>query len=157
MLTGCLFENRVGVRILGDTSDLISLHKTVRKITVVIVDYELKDTSVSNLLVDFLENIEKAIHRNQTVSDGFESSWTELLIISRLLRLLSGYVVTDELDEINMLLLEYIIGKTISPANEQEYTGLNNYIEQEFLCVNIKQFIKSFDCIINKKHTYEKH
>lgn len=157
MLTGCLFENRVSVRILGDTSDLISLHKTVRRITVVIVDYELNDTSVSNLLVDFLENIEKAIYKNLTVSEGFESSWTELLMISRLLRLLSGYVVTDELDEINMLLLEYIIGKTISPANEQEYIGLNNYIEQEFLCVNIKQFIRSFDCIINKKNTYEKH
>lgn len=144
MLTGCLFENGVKVRIIGDTSDLISLHETVRKITVVTVDYELKDTSVSNLLVDFLEN-------------GFESSWIELLMISRLLRLLSGYVVTDELDEVNMLLLEHIIRKTISPANEQEYTAFNNYIEQEFLCVNIKQFVKSFDCMINKKHIYEKH
>lgn len=144
MLTGCLFENGVKVRVIGDTSDLISLHETVRKITGVTVDYELKDTSVSNLLVDFLEN-------------GFESSWIELLMISRLLRLLSGYVVTDELDEVNMLLLEHIIRKTISPANEQEYTALNNYIEQEFLCVNIKQFVKNFDCIINKKHIYEKH
>nr|WP_068892586.1 hypothetical protein [Pedobacter panaciterrae] len=168
MLTGCLFENRVGVKLLGDTSDLISLHKTVRKITLVIVDYELEDTDVSNILVDFLENIEKAytgiaiseektIHRNQAIYYGFQSSWTELLMVSSLLRLLSEYVVTDELDDINMRLLEYIIRETTSSINKQEYIAINSYIEKGALRVSIKQFIKGFDAMINNKFTYEKH
>lgn len=156
MLTGCLFNNGVGVKILGDTSDLISLHRTVHKVTILIVDYELEDTEVSNLLVDFLECLEKAytgaalceeklIHKNRAVCYGFEISWIELLMVSNLLRYLSEYLVTDELDEINMRLLEYITRKTISSVSEEEYLIISNYLGKRFSCVNIKQFIKSFN------------
>lgn len=175
MLTGCLFENGGGVKILGDTSDLISLHKTVRKITMVIVDYELEDTDVSNLLVDFLENIERAytgaaiaeeklILKNQTIYYGFESSWIELLITSSLLRSLSDYVVTDELDEINMRLLEYITRRTTSTISKEEHLIINDYLGKSFSCINIKQFIKTFACSLqsfknatNQTSLNEKH
>lgn len=157
MLTGCLFENRVGVKIFGDTSDLISLHKTVRKITMVIVDYELDNTNVSNLLVDFLEDIEKAIHRNKGMYYGFQSPWIDLLIVSSLLRSLSEHTVTDDMDKINMHLLEYIIEQTALSVNKQDYIAIINYIEKGVLCVGVKQFVKGFDAIINNKYSYEKH
>jgi len=169
MLTGCLFNNGAEVKILGDTSDLISLHRTVHKVTMLIVDYELEDTEVSNLLVDFLECLEKAytgaalreeklIHKNRAVGYGFEISWIELLIVSNLLRYLSEYVVTDELDEINMRLLEYITRKTISTVSEEEYLVITNYLGKRFSCVNIKQFIKSFSCNVQnfrRRSTYD--
>ncbi|NRF41451.1 DUF6904 family protein [Pedobacter foliorum] len=157
MLTGCLFNNGAGVKILGDTSDLISLHRTVHKVTMLIVDYELEDTEVSTLLVDFLECLEKAytgvalreekiIHKNRVVCYGLEISWIELLMVSNLLRYLADYVVTDELDEINMRLLEYITRKTIATVSEEEYQIISNYLGKRFSYVNIKQFIKSFSC-----------
>ena len=161
MLTGCLFKNGAGVKILGDTSDLISLHRTVHKVTILVVDYELEDTEVSNLLVDFLESVEKAytgvalreeklIHKNRIVCYGFEISWIELLMISRLTRCLSDYVVIDELDDINMQLLEYITRTTLSMVSEEEYLIISNYLGKRFSCVNIKQFIKSFNCSVQK-------
>ncbi|WP_316811619.1 DUF6904 family protein [Pedobacter heparinus] len=155
MLKGCLFENGSGVRISAELSDLTALHCTVRKILSVVVDYEMEDTDTSNLLVDFLEKIEQAylgkelimksvVQHKDVVQYGFTCNWIELLMINSLLRSLSEYAVTDELDDINMQLLEYLCRKAISGIDKDNTTGIYQYIGKRFACLNIRYFIAHF-------------
>jgi hypothetical protein len=155
MLKGCLFENGLGIRLTGDPLDLTALHTTVRKILTVVVDYELQDTDTSNLLVDFLEKIERAysgkelreklfVQRKECTYYGFGCTWIELLMINSLLRSLSDYAVIDDLDEINMQLLEYLCRKALSCIDSKDSIGIHHYIGKRFACLNIKHFIAHF-------------
>ncbi|MDR6781820.1 hypothetical protein ABIE26_001692 [Pedobacter africanus] len=156
MLKGCLFENGSGVKLLGELSDLNALHCTVRKITSVMVDYGLTDTAASTLLVDFLEKIETAYSgkglTEQAVFQhtvftyyGFSCTWMELLMINSLLRSLADYTATDERDDVNMLLLEYLIRKAVSQLDKEELSGIHHYIGKPFVCLNIRHFIAQFN------------
>ena len=155
MLKGCLFENGSGVKLLGELSDLKTLHHTVRKVMGVVVDYELSSTAASALLVDFLEKIEGAysgrglkeqavIQHTDYTYYGFTCSWMELLMINSLLRSLADYAVTDELDDVNMLLLEHLIRKAVVHMDREDVSGIRHYIGKPFVCLDIRHFITNF-------------
>ena len=152
MLKGYLFENGLGLRLSGDVSDLTALHCTIRKVVSVIVDYELRDTAVSNLLIDFLEKIERAysgtefteqliLQNKECTHYGFGCSWMELLMVNGLLRSLADYVVMDELDDINLLVLEYLIRKAVLETDKQEVSLIQHYIGKRLVCLNIRSFL----------------
>lgn len=156
MLKGCLFENGAGLELWGELSDLNTLHYTVRKMMSVVVDYELADTAASALLVGFLEKIEGAYSgrglKEQTAFQhtgytcyGFVCSWMELLMVSSLLRSLADYTITNELDDVNMLLLEGMLRKAVSHPDRGDLSAVHHYIGKPFACRNIRHFIRHFN------------
>jgi len=156
MLKGCLFENGLGMCFYGDPSDLNSLHVTVRKILTVVVDYDLEDTDVSILLVGFLEKIEQGYSgigltgislsiKGKQMPYCFGCSWIELLTINGLLRTIEDYADTDELDQVNMLLLEYLLAKETSRMEVEDAAIINRCIGRKFSYLSIKQFIADFN------------
>lgn len=156
MLTANLYTNKTIIKILGEVSDLKGLHETVRKIMLVVVDYEIGDTHVSDLLVSFLEKIELAYIRNE----GLAVHWTEILMVSSLLRALAGYTVMDDQDEVNLLLLESFTADAVSLADEEAPAEIIRQIKELFNFRSIRQFIACFSCgsihFLPKRYFYER-
>jgi len=156
MLTAKLYTHRTVLSIQGDVSDLKELHETVRKIMLVVADYELQDTHVSNLLVRFLEKIELAYIRN----GGLTVHWVEILMVSSILRALSEYAVMEGSDEVNILLLESFTSQAVVLAEQEAPAEILRQIKELFNFRSIRQFIACFSCssthFLPKSYFYER-
>ncbi|MNL57449.1 hypothetical protein D3C87_1810140 [compost metagenome] len=65
----------------------------------------------------------------------------ELLMVNGLLRSLADYVVMDELDDINLLVLEYLIRKAVLETDKEEVSRIQHYIGKRLVCLNIRSFL----------------
>lgn len=158
MLTGN-FENKKRIVISGDVLDLTTLKNTIQK-TIELVDaYEVSNTDISKLFRHFFVRLEKAlcaqglmdqrcIGELKLVYFGFNSSWMELLILNNLLQGLSVYLVRDELDEINIMLLGYLCKQGIPEDKKRDASAISHHIHNSFSFTNIKQFINHFKCSV---------
>lgn len=153
MLNGSLLENKSDVKVLGDALDLVTLHQSVRKIMLVIVDYEVQNTQVSDLLVAFLERLELAYVGNDLTAEiktcnsqlyyfGFSIPCMELLIVNFLLRSLAGYTVTDLVDKVNVILLENIAVNAVAEAADEDLIAMESHLNDKMDCIDVRQLIR---------------
>lgn len=164
MLTGN-FENKKRIVISGDVLDLSVLKNTIQKAIELVDTYETGNTDTSKLLRDFLARLEKALcgqalNQNHVTTYkaveycGFNSSWMELVLLNNLLQVFSAYMLFDELDEVNLILLGYLCKQAIPADKQKDASAISNHIQNSMPYINIKQFINQFKC--NVVYAFEK-
>jgi len=140
MLQGFTTKKGTGISIYGDYNDLKFLHQTLYKSCDTPNDDD--KNPISNIILNFAYEVRKAYSRNRLkevltfdgVNDieylGFNYLWTDLLVTISALRHQAGYITTDEIDQANIYILEYITKMALEQYDEKGALILKNYIGQ---------------------------
>jgi|GEM_PF-1242450 len=151
MLTGFLAKDGISLHISGSVSDFQILQETISKIILLTQGDSLQETSVSQLFVDFSEKIKNASlrkvalpHQPESGFYTFTSTFMDAIFVLNLLISLSEYILTDELDEVNILLLTYLLKKAANNYEPKDSICIKDVIGEKFMFNNIKTFIMGF-------------
>lgn len=140
MLQGFPTKKGTGISIYGDYGDLANLYETVHKVANRLDDSKASMKGQSQLLMSFAYELRKAYSGQRLIekltwsnSDvvsyyGFNYLWTDLLFTISALRANAGYVVTDELDQANLYLLEFVTRKALRQYDSSGAAQIEEYI-----------------------------
>ncbi|WP_118193696.1 hypothetical protein [Albibacterium indicum] len=141
MLTGSYTKSDFSIKISGDVSDFQALQKTIFKLMCLIEHYHPNNCEILKLFEGFYEKIDKA----EKQSTSLQCTLGELLIIFNLLISLKEYLIADELDHVNLLLLEHILRNSVQGSNTKELHLIEALIGKKFIFNKMKSFIKYFE------------
>lgn len=142
MLTGSYAKSDFSIRISGNVSDFQALQKTIFKVMLLVEHHlEYRNCEILELFKGFNEKVDKAV----TLNFPLLSTLGELLIFFNLLISLREYLITDELDHINFLLLEHILKTSIQDPSTKEMHPLETLIGKKFIFNKMKSLIEDFE------------
>lgn len=140
MLQGFTTRNGTGIAIYGDYCDLRSLYLTIGKVSEK-VSQNTDDPQYATLM-GFSYEVRKA-YSEQRLKEvitfdgnrdieylGFYYLWTDLLIFMNIFRHQAAYTVTEDLDQANLYMLEYIAKKALDSYDPKGAALLKSLISQ---------------------------
>ena len=119
---------------------MANLYETVHKLARRLDEHKRATKGQSDILMSFAFELRKAFSGSRLIEKltwnngdqptyyGFRYLWTDLLFTISALRANAGYVATDELDQANLYLLEYIARKALHAYDSLGATQIEQFI-----------------------------
>lgn len=138
MIRGDSTQNGTGIQIFGDYSDLKQLHQTLLRLCETPNDSD--KNPITNLIFEFAYEVRQAFNGKRLEDNlefhggnkndylGFQYLWTDMVVTLNAMRFQAGLVTTNEMDQANIYLLEYITKGSLSQYDPQGAEMIKGYL-----------------------------